>query len=106
MAWMPRGEHERLRRFYPALQAIYQYIVVAVPADADPAALQVLQSLPGLVLVNRDWVSGRHVVIEAGLQTGADVIHYVDGDRLIRWIETHRTNCAASSSGCRPAIVW
>jgi hypothetical protein len=85
---MPRGEHKRLVRYYPALQTIYQHIVVAVPGDADPVVVDAVRALPGLVLVNRDWVSGRHTVVEAGLETGADFIHYVDGDRLIRWVET------------------
>ena len=88
MAWMPRGEHERFIRFYPLLQSIYQQIVVAMPDESDPAVVDALRALPGLVLVNRHWVSGRHIVIEAGLKTGADTIHYVDGDRLVRWIET------------------
>ncbi len=88
MTWVPRGEQERLRRFYPTLQTIYTSVVVAVPPDADPKALEVLKSLPNLVLVNRNWGSGRHIVIEAGLQTSADAIHYVDADRLIRWVET------------------
>ena len=78
MTWIPRGEQERLRRFYPALQAIYHQIVMSIPPDVDPAALEVLKSLPGLVLVDRNWAAGRHTAIEAGLQTGADFIHYVD----------------------------
>ncbi len=88
MAWMPRGEQERFLRFYPALQSIYQQIVVAMPSDVDSAVVDRIGTLPGLTLVSRNWVSGRHVVIEEALQVGADFAHYVDGDRLIRWIET------------------
>src|SRR5579871_1492313 len=88
MTWMPRGEQERLRRFYPALQTIYQSVVMTVPPDADPAVLEVLRPLPGLILIDRDWASGRHTAVKAGLETGADFVHYADADRLIRWVET------------------
>ncbi len=36
-----------------------------------------------------DWASGRMVALELALQTGAEYVHYVDGDRLIRWCELH-----------------
>jgi hypothetical protein len=88
LAWNPRGEHGRLRRFYPQLQAIYSSIAVSVPPDADADAVKVLKALPGLVWTDEHWVSGRHTVMQAALATSADFIHYVDGDRLVRWIET------------------
>ena len=62
---------------------------MAVPPDADPAALEVLRGAAGAdAAIDRDWASGRHTVIAAALATGADYVHYVDGDRLVRWIET------------------
>lgn len=88
LAWNPRGEQGRLQRFYPQLQAIYSSIVVSVPPDADPAAVDVLRALPGVIWTDEGWVSGRHTVMQAALRTDADYIHYIDGDRLVRWIET------------------
>lgn len=88
LAWNPRGEHERLRRFYPQLQAIYSSIAVSVPPDADADAVEVLKALPGVIWTDEHWVSGRHTVMQAALATDSDFIHYVDGDRLVRWVET------------------
>lgn len=88
LAWNPRGEQDRLRRFYPQLQAIYSSIVVSVPPVADPGAVAVLKALPGVIWSGENWLSGRHTVMQAALQTDANFIHYVDGDRLVRWIET------------------
>ena len=87
-AWHPRGEQDRLRRFYPQLQALYDKLIIAVPPEADAEALAMMRSLPELTfLEGGDWRSGRHLVLRAGLDSGADFIHYVDGDRLARWIE-------------------
>lgn len=88
LAWNPRGEHKRLRRFYPQLQEIYSSIAVSVPPDADGEVIEVLKALPGLVWTDEHWVSGRHTVMQTALATYSDFIHYVDGDRLVRWIET------------------
>src|SRR4051794_19326607 len=88
MTWIPRGEHERLRRFYPTLQTIYRNIVVTVPPDVDAAVLDVLRTLRGLGVIDHHWEAGRHTAIRAGLETGADFVHYVDCDRLVRWVET------------------
>lgn len=88
LTWHPRGEQERLRRFYPALRALYSSIVVSVPPDADPAALDVLNALPDLRWSDADWFAGRHAVMRAALDTDPAFVHYADCDRIIRWIET------------------
>src|SRR5687768_4714471 len=88
VAWNPRGEQGRLRRFYPQLQALYSHIVVSVPPDADPEAVSVVKELPDVIWSDENWISGRHTVMDAALRTDADFMHYVDGDRLVRWIET------------------
>lgn len=105
LAWHPRGEQGRFQRFYRQLQPLYRHFVVAVPPDADAAALALLGALPGLTLVDRDWASGRHAVLRAALATDADYVHYCDGDRLIRWIETQpdelrRTVAAMTTTDC------
>jgi hypothetical protein len=87
-AWHPRGEQDRLRRFYPQLQALYDKLIIAVPPDADAEAVAVMRALPGLTfLEGGDWRSGRHLVLRAGIESGVDYIQYIDGDRLARWIE-------------------
>lgn len=88
VAWNPRGEQKRLRGFYAQLQDIYSSIAVSVPPDADGDAVNVLKALPGVIWTDENWVSGRHTVMQAALETSADFIHYVDGDRLVRWVET------------------
>lgn len=90
LAWNPRGETERLRRLYPVFSQWYSAIVVSTPPNAEPGALDLLRSLPGVRIEARDgWESGRITALELALQTGADYVHYVDGDRLIRWCELY-----------------
>jgi hypothetical protein len=88
LAWNPRGEHERFRRFYPQFSQWYTHIVVSTPPNPEPEALEMLRSLPELRIEAREgWEAGRMVALEMGLQTDANYVHYVDGDRLIRWVE-------------------
>lgn len=90
LAWNPRGETERLRRLYPVFSQWYSAMVVSTPPDAEPDALDLLRSLPNIRIEARaGWESGRMTALELALQTGADYVHYVDGDRLIRWCELH-----------------
>ncbi len=90
LTWYPHGETERLRRLYPVFSQWYGRMVVSLPPNAEPEALQFLQSLPDVRIEMRDgWESGRFTALELALQTGADFVHYVDGDRLIRWCELH-----------------
>jgi hypothetical protein len=96
MTWLPRGEQERLRRFYPALRALYGSIVLSVPPDADPAALDVLKGLPDITWSDADWFAGRHAVMRAALETDAQYVQYADCDRIIRWIETQPDELCAT----------
>ncbi len=90
MAWNPRGETDRLRRLYPVFSQWYDSMVVTMPRDPDAEALALLQSLPSVRVGMREgWESGRFLALDLALQTGADFVHYVDGDRLIRWCELH-----------------
>ncbi len=88
LTWHPHGETERLRRLYPIFSHWYSAMVVSLPPAAEPEALDLLRSLPGVRIELRDgWESGRLTALELALQTGAEFVHYVDGDRLIRWCE-------------------
>lgn len=87
LTWMPRGEEGRLVRFFPAIRALYHSVAVVVPPTADPAAVAALQTLDLEVVGQGEWASGRYVALRAGVATGADYLHYVDADRLVRWYE-------------------
>ena len=48
------------------------------------------KSLPDVRIGKREeWESGRFLALDLALQTGAEFVHYVDGDRLIRWCELY-----------------
>lgn len=90
MTWHPHGETERLRQLYPIFSLWYSGIVVCMPPNPAPEALDLLQSLPDVRIERCDgWEAARFTALELALQTGADFVHYVDGDRLIRWCELH-----------------
>jgi hypothetical protein len=89
--WQPRGELARFQRYLPRLQSIYgmRNIVIALKQDeAEPSLLQVLTELGIPYRLYGDW-SGRHTVLRMALEHGADHIHYVDMDRLVRCVELY-----------------
>lgn len=69
-------------------------MVITLPPAADPMIQQTLavigQEYQGRILyvVTQDWSRGRYQSIQVALATPATHIHYVDLDRLLRWIET------------------
>lgn len=88
--WMPRGELSRLERTLPYLQQIYREIVIALKANVpDQAKIEQWLNDHGIHYVLYDEWSGRHAVIELALQVEGDSIHYVDMDRLARWVELY-----------------
>jgi hypothetical protein len=85
----PRGEIPRLLRLYMHLQAPYSHRIISLPPTASPAEIEQIKSLAGVqLIVNDDWSHGRYAALKAAFETGADYLHYVDLDRLIRWVET------------------
>jgi len=85
----PRGEIPRLTRLYPQLQAAYTHLIFSLPPTASPQEIEQVRALPDAqVLVNQDWSHGRYNALKAAFDTVADHLHYVDLDRLIRWVET------------------
>lgn len=85
----PRGETDRLCRFYEQMRALYAHIILSLPPHAPPADVERLRGLPGAqVCINEDWSHGRHRALREALATDATHIQYADMDRLIRWIET------------------
>ncbi|MDX1991636.1 MAG: hypothetical protein SF029_04575 [bacterium] len=85
-AWQERGEFARFERFLPRLHNIYNRIVVALNPDAHADIRAGLERLNVPYVVYGDW-SGRHDVMKLALRTPCDFVHYVDMDRLLRWIE-------------------
>ncbi len=90
-AWNPRGEIPRFERLLPALQAAYSSIAISVPPFAAPEDIARLRNTLGKgLVVTDDWSHGRHACLRKALSASpaASHIHYVDADRLFRWMET------------------
>ena len=86
--WHPRGEMPRLQRFYPILRDVYQHLLVVLPPAVEPALVKDVESLGMRVVIPEDWSWGRFLALRKALETDSDLIHYVDLDRLLRWVET------------------
>lgn len=88
-AWQPRGELARFRRYFSRIQEIYEGGVVVSLRNGDPDQIQVCALLEEFAIPYEFYYgwSGRHTVVRLGLQTAASHIHYVDMDRLVRWVE-------------------
>jgi SAM-dependent methyltransferase len=87
--WNPRGEDERLRKLLPLLQQVYQNIVVVYRPGSAPSIQEQLEQSGVLTVLSPDWAWGRYLALKTAVeQTAADLIHYADMDRLLRWVET------------------
>jgi hypothetical protein len=94
-AWNPRGELPRLIRLTPQIRALYVDLAVSVPHDdLTPELARELESLGARVAPFVGW-SGRHTVIRLALDMPGAHLHYVDLDRLLRWLETRPHDLAA-----------
>ncbi len=85
----PRGETGRLQQLWPQIQALYSEVIISLPpsiALEDAMVIRTLESAQNHV--NGEWSHGRYMALQMAYQTGADYIHYVDMDRLLRWLET------------------
>jgi hypothetical protein len=88
-AWRPRGEGGRFKKLLPRLEEVYSRIAVSLPPEVDEHTLEFTSSLPGIkVTITKDWSEGRHASLAAAVDGAAEAIHYVDFDRLLRWVET------------------
>jgi SAM-dependent methyltransferase len=86
--WDPRGEDIRLLKLLPLLRQVYQSIVVVCRPGSD-LPIQGLLEKSGVIMVDSpEWSWGRYLALKAALETDAEVIHYTDMDRLLRWVET------------------
>ncbi len=84
--WAPRGELPRLQRLLPQLRDAYLHLVVVLEPGSDPQMLAGLLSLT--VVTVEHWGMGRYTALQKALDVDGEYIHYVDMDRLLRWVET------------------
>ncbi len=88
MTWQPRGELPRLVRFMPVLSEVYQRVIVVLPPTVEASLLEALEKLGINTVVSSEWSGGRYLALHTALETGAELIHYADLDRLVHWVET------------------
>lgn len=86
--WRPRGQLARFQRLYPVIAALYSDVVIALLSD-DQSILHALQKYPRVSVVQpADISTGRHLAVYTAAQRSGDFIHYIDFDRMLRWLET------------------
>lgn len=95
--WTPRGELPRLLRLHSTIRQIYPQIVAAVHLDADSEIYAGLESLAVPYVTYDNW-SGRHAVLRLALaKTTSSHLHYLDMDRMLRWVETRPDELARTA---------
>jgi len=92
--WFPRGEWSRFSRLLPELEQVYSRLVIVLIPGADRITTEqlvspLLETYPKETLHTvEDPRQGRYMALRNAVDTDADFIHYVDMDRLLRWVET------------------
>jgi hypothetical protein len=88
-AWHPRGELPRFEKIALILHEMYAGLVVSLPPEPDAQLVNSLMNRFGVfVVVSPDWSWGRHLALQTALELPGNHVHYVDFDRLLRWVET------------------
>ena len=78
----------------PLLREVYSELAITLPPDVDATIQQAMtemgQQNQGQIIgvVTPEWSWGRYRALQIALATPAMHIHYVDLDRLLRWVET------------------
>lgn len=86
--WRPRGQLARFHRLYPMIAALYSDIVIALLSD-EQAILTALQGYPNVTVIQpAEMAWGRHLAIFTAAEKRRNAIHYIDFDRMLRWLET------------------
>ncbi|GAB4509155.1 MAG: hypothetical protein OHK0046_03600 [Anaerolineae bacterium] len=87
--WIPRGELARVQRYWPVLRELYDHLVMVILPETLPDIIQAARALPDVRLHEAEVLgTGRYLAVKHALAVPTDVIHYVDMDRLVRWVET------------------
>ncbi|MBI1278506.1 MAG: hypothetical protein GC179_10300 [Anaerolineaceae bacterium] len=85
----PRGETGRLQKLWAQLRSLYSEVVISLPPSIALEDAMAIRALEGaLIHVNTDWTHGRYMALKLTQKTDASSVHYVDMDRLLRWLET------------------
>lgn len=89
--WHPRGEMGRFSRALPVLRSLYGQMVIVVPGQVEPADLRAVREVaaPYALLRTSGWERARTTALEAALAVEGDVIHAIDMDRLLHWVDTY-----------------
>lgn len=89
-AWYPRGELPRFLRLFPILAEYYISFSISLPSDTDRIIIADMQEISENLHVVRtnDWSWGRHIALKSALDFSPSHVHYIDFDRLLRWVET------------------
>jgi hypothetical protein len=87
-AWMPRGEINRFEKLLPILLRSYSGLAITLPPGLVVSLPFLPHDSPGVrIIPTEDWSSGRWSALKAALDFSPSHIHYVDFDRLLRWVE-------------------
>jgi hypothetical protein len=86
--WRPRGQLVRFQRLYPLITSLYTDVVITLLSD-DQSLHDALQKYARVIVVQpQDIATGRHLAIYTAAQQAGDFVHYIDFDRMLRWLET------------------
>jgi hypothetical protein len=86
--WRPRGQLARFQRLYPVITALYTDVVIALLSDEQTIRQSLQEHARISVVQPPDIAAGRHLAIYTAAQQRGDFIHYIDFDRMLRWLET------------------
>lgn len=101
--WSPRGELARFLRYYDRLCTIYDQVVIGLLSpDAERKPDEVAEIVAALERLGIPYKyfgawSGRHTVLRIALERGAEFVHYMDMDRLVRYVETRPDELRATA---------
>ncbi len=87
-AWNPRGELPRFQRMIDDFRDLYDHLAISLHDNGTPEVRRQLEELPEATYISYQGYSGRYACLKLAYESGADFIHYVDMDRVIRWMET------------------
>jgi hypothetical protein len=87
--WHPRGETQRLARFWKRISETYRAVSIVVPTDAPGAELaDAVGATRQQFFSAPNWSRARYDALRLALESGAAAIEYADMDHLLRWVET------------------
>jgi hypothetical protein len=102
--WRPRGEGRRWAELWPRLREVYSSVSIVTPPDADLAQAGALAAELGVAVVRASrpfWA--RYECVHGAVATGADHVHYADGDRLLHWVEASPDDWRAATAAIQRA---